>query len=286
MAPSSFGECAYWEERYAKRTEEFDWLLPATCMDGAIARALESSGRPNPRIIHLGCGTSTLSYHLRKFVENPEQIHNVDFSSQAIELCKERERELFNLNGSEDKNGSGKATEWSVIDLLASDQITQLAARGDRSPPYDLVVDKSTCDSVCCGDDRQIPEPSVLRAANVKSADLDNDDSPVSTAIHPLDLLGINLAYIVPPGSHWVALTYSKDRFSDWYNTWRPPPRWIRSKNNRLPHPSRLWELKASEAIPVKQEDGKAGTGIHQPEILDYIYVFARTDVPLESGSL
>lgn len=286
MAPSSFGDSAYWDERYAKRTEDFDWLLPATCMDDAIVRGLQSSSRPNPRIIHLGCGTSTLSYRLRKFVEKPEQIHNVDFSEQAIELCREREKELFSLNGSGGKDDGRGAMEWSVIDLLASNQVAQLAARGDRSPPYDMVVDKSTCDSVCCADDRQIPEPSVIRAPNVTPSDLDKDDSPVATAIHPLDLLGINVAYLTPPGTYWVALSYSKDRFSEWYSTRRPPPRWIRSTENCLPHPSRLWELKTWEAIPVKQEDGKAGTGIHQPEILDYIYVFLRTDVALEGKGL
>ncbi|KAL2109588.1 hypothetical protein VUR80DRAFT_2262 [Thermomyces stellatus] len=282
MSPSSFGDSAYWDERYAKRTEDFDWLLPATCMDDAIVRGLENSSRPNPRIIHLGCGTSTLSYHLRDFVKNPEQIHNVDFSAQAIKLCKEKERELFLLGTpGEDAEDCG-SMEWSVLDLLASDQIAELAARGDRNPPYDVVVDKSTCDSVCCADDRPIPDSSLIRAAaDILPPDLETDSVPVTTSIHPLDLLGINLAYLTPPGSHWIALSYSKDRFSDWYSTRRPPPQWIRSSENCLPHPSRLWEMKSWEAIPIEQKDGKAGEGIHQPEINHYIYVLVRTHVPL-----
>lgn len=284
MSPSSFGDSAYWDERYAERTEAFDWLLPATCMDGAIARGLESSRRPDPRVIHLGCGTSTLSYHLRAFVDRPEQVHNVDFSAQAIKLCRAKERELFGLDGFKQGGGRLGAMKWSVIDLLASNQVTELGARADRSPPYDVVVDKSTCDSVCCADDRPIPAPSVIRARDTPS-DPDGDASPAATAIHPLDLLGINVAYLIPAGAHWVALSYSKDRFSEWYSARRPPPRWIRGEGNCLPHPSRLWEMKTWEAIPVEQEDGKAGTGIHQPEILDYVYVFVRTDVGLEGGS-
>ncbi|MBE3048130.1 hypothetical protein IMZ48_37620 [Candidatus Bathyarchaeota archaeon] len=48
MTLSSFGDREYWDERYVKRPEDFDWLLPATCMDNAIVRALESSKRPEP----------------------------------------------------------------------------------------------------------------------------------------------------------------------------------------------------------------------------------------------
>lgn len=283
MAPSSFGDREYWDERYAKRTEDFDWLLPATCMDSAIVRALQSSQRPEPQVIHLGCGTSTLSYRLRKFVEKPDQIHNVDFSGPAIDMCMEKERELFGVKGLQEDPEEFDAMEWSVVDLLAADDIVQLAARRDRTPPYDVVVDKTTCDSVCCAEDRPVPPPDLMRATDSTTPDLDWDSPPVATAIHPLDILGINLAYLTPPGTHWVALSYSKDRFSGWFEA--PAPRRIRSEGNCLPHPSRLWDLKSWEATPVKQDDGKAAMGIHQPEIMHYTYVLVRTDTPLARGT-
>ena len=279
MAPSSFGDRAYWDARYEKRSDGFDWLLPATCMDDHITRAIKVAGRPSPRILHLGCGTSTLSYHLRKFVERPEQIHNVDFSGPAIEVCRVKEKELFGAKGD-------GVMEWSVLDLLLSEQIVQLASHGDRTPPYDVVVDKSTCDSVCCADDLPIPPASLIRAGHPSTiAGPESHEGPVTKAIHPLDLLGIHIAYLTPPGTQWVALSYSKDRFEEWFDAKASPPQWIRGAENCLPHPSRLWELKSWEAIPVKQEDGKAGTGIHQPEILDYVYVLVRTDVPLVGGT-
>ena len=276
MAPSSFGDREYWDERYAKRGEDFDWLLPATCMDGAIVRALKDTKRPNPRVIHLGCGTSTLSYHLRKFVDEPGQIHNVDFSETAIELCREKERELLTRKDPEGPEKS-EAMRWSVVDLLSPDDVTRLASDG-RIPPYDVVVDKSTCDSVCCADDLSVPSPSLIRAAD---PDPDPEGPATITSIHPLDMLGVNIACLAPPGTHWIALSYSKDRFSGWFEGQGPKSAWIRGGGNCLPHPSRLWELKSWEAIPVNQDDGKAGTGIHQPEILDYVYILVRTDVPL-----
>ncbi|MBE3045171.1 hypothetical protein IMZ48_21995 [Candidatus Bathyarchaeota archaeon] len=73
-------------------------------------------------------------------MEKAEQIHNVDFSGPAIDMCREKERELLGVNGS----GEFALMEWSVVDLLAADDIMQLAAHRDRTPPYDVVVDKST----------------------------------------------------------------------------------------------------------------------------------------------
>ena len=284
MAPSSFGDREYWDERYAKRPEDFDWLLPATCMDDAIVRALETPKRPEPHVLHLGCGTSTLSYHLRKFVEKPEQIHNVDFSGPAIDMCKKHERELFGVKGSGEDSGDFTPMKWSVVDLLDANDIANLAARQDRWPPFDVIVDKSTCDAVCCADDVPAPPPSLIRAADTNSSDLDSKDFPVATVIHPLDTLAINIAYLTAPGTHWVALSYSKTRFSGWFDEDAPSSPWIRSEGNCPPRPSRLWKLKSWDATPVKQDDGKAALGIHQPEILNYTYVLVRTDVPLAGG--
>lgn len=287
MAPASFGDREYWDDRYAKRGDDFEWLLPATALDAAISAAVENAEGPNPRVIHLGCGTSSLSYHLRKFVEKPGQVKNVDFSGPAIEMCRERERELFGGQGSNGSHGEDKfeGMEWSVVDLLLATDITRLAPEG--TPTYGVIVDKSTCDSVCCADDVSMPASSLIRAVDTSHSDLEASRIPIVSGVHPLDMLGVSMAYLTPPGAHWVALSYSNTRFSDWFPEHSPPPAaWIRGEKNCLPHPARLWELKSWEAIPVEQNDGKAGLGVHTPEIMHYLYVLVRTDVRLAGGVL
>lgn len=287
MAPASFGDREYWDARYLKRRDDFEWLVPATALDSAIDGAVRNAKTKveSPRVIHLGCGTSSLSYHLRKFVERPSQVNNVDFSGPAIEMCRERERELF--GGAEDgENGDRfEAMEWSVVDLLSATDITRLAPEG--TPTYDVIVDKSTCDSVCCADDVSMPASPLLRAVDVAPSDPEVAACPLVKSVHPLDMLGIGMAYVTPPGTHWVALSYSTSRFEDWFpNHGPPPPAWIRGENNCLPHPARLWELRSWEAMSVEQKDGKAELGVHTPEIMHYLYILVRTDVRLAGGVL
>lgn len=290
MAPASFGDREYWDARYIERRDDFEWLLPATALDSAIGAAVESAKEKvqSPRLIHLGCGTSSLSYHLREFVGRPGLVNNVDFSGPAIEMCRERERELFGgcSKGENGENGDKfEGMEWTVVDLLSATDVTRLAPEG--TPPYDVIVDKSTCDSVCCADDVSMPPSSLLRAVDVTPADPEVVACPLVEGIHPLDMLGITVAYLAPPGTHWVALSYSNARFENWFpEHGPPPPAWIRGEKNCLPDPGRLWELKSWEAIPAEQREGKAELGVHTPQILHYVYVLVRTDVRLAGGVL
>jgi hypothetical protein len=74
----SFGSQDYWNTRFMANSNPFEWLEAPTVLDPFLVDALNTTADPDPRLLHIGCGTSLLSYHLRAHVKNPAQIHNVD----------------------------------------------------------------------------------------------------------------------------------------------------------------------------------------------------------------
>ncbi|OCL02513.1 hypothetical protein AOQ84DRAFT_180145 [Glonium stellatum] len=94
-SPPPFASVDYWNARFRSNPTAFDWLQPASILDAPLIAALLDCPIQKPGILHVGCGTSLLSYHLREHVETPGQIHNVDFSEEVIELGKKQERDIF-----------------------------------------------------------------------------------------------------------------------------------------------------------------------------------------------
>ncbi|KAF2197496.1 hypothetical protein GQ43DRAFT_466372 [Delitschia confertaspora ATCC 74209] len=93
--PPAFGSQAYWDNRFTYNPSPFEWLEPPKILDAHLVAALEACRDENPQILHIGCGTSLLSFHLRAHVNRPSQIHNLDYSEVAIEVGKKREQEVF-----------------------------------------------------------------------------------------------------------------------------------------------------------------------------------------------
>ncbi|KAF2496234.1 hypothetical protein BU16DRAFT_371021 [Lophium mytilinum] len=115
-SPPPFSSSKYWDSRFHSNPSAFDWLQPASILDPHITAALrDTSEKTTPNILHIGCGTSLLSYHLRAHVDEPSQIHNVDFSKEAIDLGNLREAEIFQKpNGEGESNDQGKKSAESV----------------------------------------------------------------------------------------------------------------------------------------------------------------------------
>jgi len=126
MAPSPppFASIDYWDTRFHSNPSAFDWLQPASILDAPLTAALLDSWISKPEILHIGCGTSLLSYHLREHVETPGQIHNVDFSQEAIELGKRREQEIFGFAGQEEE-GKKKAKSKSNNTSIPNQEIIE-----------------------------------------------------------------------------------------------------------------------------------------------------------------
>lgn len=239
----SFGEKDYWNARFSANSSPFEWLEAPTALDPYLVEALGSTADASPKLLHIGCGTSLLSFHLRAHVKCPEQIHNLDYSEVAVEIGRKREVEVFSghpelgkeLQGggsqgdashrseripvASTKRSESDASEaaqnaddpsymhWSSADLLDCCSLLQAC----QPSSYSIIVDKSTCDSIACSEDVCVPLPYhiITSPSFAKSSEVTESPEP----IHPLHVLAIHLALLAKPKARWIALSYSKDRF-------------------------------------------------------------------------
>ncbi|KAF2145788.1 uncharacterized protein K452DRAFT_284172 [Aplosporella prunicola CBS 121167] len=327
--PPPFATPTYWDARFRANPTSFDWLLPASSLDGPLIDALNASPAPSPRVLHVGCGTSVLSLHLRAHVQDPRQVHNVDFSRVSVELGARWEREVFEGEGLEREREEGAEAEteatggktpprmrWSTLDLLSLPAVLALLSQAQaqaQNPSasaagaYDLIVDKSTCDAIACGEDIPVALPYPIQPTSTThtphtpapqspspTSSLFNSPSatpapstptnpnPRTHPIHPIHLLAVHLSLLTPPKARWIALSYSASRFP-----WLEPLPTSAAEGllspevlgAGFPDPGRLWRLVGRERVVVDEGGGKGGHGgvVHRPEIGHWLYVFERT---------
>lgn len=130
-ASSSAGSQEYWDARYAKETEPFDWYQRYSGLRPVFSRFLPRG----QRILHAGCGNSRLAEELLD--DGYADIVNVDLSPTVIAAMRTRYRQRSGLT-------------WIAgnMTVLATAAPPQFAA--DAS--YGAVVDKGTLDSILCGE--------------------------------------------------------------------------------------------------------------------------------------
>ncbi|OAG12898.1 uncharacterized protein CC84DRAFT_165521 [Paraphaeosphaeria sporulosa] len=235
-APPSFGSQEYWNMRFIANPVPFEWLEAPTALDPYIIDALKEIEAPNPQLLHIGCGTSLLSYHLRAHVEKPSQIHNLDYSDVAIKLGRKREAEIFeagwsasgeeatsakpdrnSLESDQEKlstpatstaaNSPSSCMRWSSANLLDHSSLLRTC----QASAYSIVVDKSTSDSIACSDDLYVPLPYHVVAASPQSMKTNVTESP--EPLHPLHIMAVHLALVTKPGGRWISLSYSMNRY-------------------------------------------------------------------------
>jgi hypothetical protein len=187
MNPPSFGLQQYWNDRYTKTPKAYDWLNHADVLDGDLERALKSWQLPFPRILHIGCGNSELSFDLRSKVRDPAQIHNIDYSAVVIEWGREREKNMFDsrwddkMDASEESSASQASMpmmKWDDVDLLSLQSIITSCPLGS----YAVIIDKSTCDSLACTLTTKLSMPYFLYTAQAE------DNSFLDIQSHTLGL--------------------------------------------------------------------------------------------------
>ncbi|KZM18453.1 hypothetical protein ST47_g10423 [Ascochyta rabiei] len=271
----SFGSQTYWEHRFTKNTAPFDWLSTPCALDPFIKEALQDVGEVNPQILHVGCGSSMLSHHLKTHVRSAQQIHNVDYSTVVIET--ERQREIATSRASE-KQGNGDAPmRWDVVDLLDYTSVAKTCA----CHPYSVIVDKSTCDAVSCADDVVCPLPYALATRETTAAEMRSEAEPKQVRVQPLYVLAIHLALVTEPGARWVALSFSSERYS-----------FLEEKTARveeddtadtgIPDPRLFWTVVVKHPIEAEQQEDSNGNGVtHRPKLYHWVYLLQRTPVPL-----
>jgi EEF1A lysine methyltransferase 4 len=294
MAPVksvSFESEAYWNDRFAASNEAHEWLTSIHDTVRILDQVVPSPRdiHDSPTILHLGCGISDLSLHLRKYVKQPAQVHNVDFSQLAIDSGRQRENESVGgvdlaatVNAMPESKAStdGRFMRWSRVDLLSASSVRSLANADGRL--YDCIVDKSTSDAISCGED-------VLFAA-------------LGTSMHPVEALALNLASVTATGGRWIAISYSSDRFWFLDNNKIQSDRHMQEANNLASDiqtaednrqiqrtrqgPADFWRIEKKEQLVLNSvgpaPHDRSDLVVHRPQVYNWLYILVRTDVSCE----
>ncbi|KAK7950982.1 uncharacterized protein PG986_006710 [Apiospora aurea] len=318
--PPSYGTKDYWDARF-QHEDNYEWLLPADSLNAVIRVALSSrhqsqgaNGSCAPQILHIGCGSSDLSFQLRDLVASPRQVTNVDYSATAVQKCRQREAAALSAttpDGSGGGGGSDVGMRWETADLLDAESIARLAggrvcqsgspssADGGEDGPFyfDVVADKSTCDAISITEDIPVRLPFISpRDAQKQTGNDDNDEKTErkTELVQPVPLLAVHMAVLTPPRTgRWCAISYSDDRFS-----------FLDSDNvsgggggskkvvgdegvhgelleRGFPDPRRFWRVERRERVTVAPSGTTTGSGghvVHQPEIAYWLWVLGRTE--------
>jgi 2-polyprenyl-3-methyl-5-hydroxy-6-metoxy-1,4-benzoquinol methylase len=90
---ANYGKADYWEDRYQKDKEQFDWLQRFCPPSGntTLKDLIGQYCQPANQILVVGCGTSRLSEEL--FDEGYLNVTSIDSSYTAIKLMTEEYKE-------------------------------------------------------------------------------------------------------------------------------------------------------------------------------------------------
>eukprot|EP00814_Leptocylindrus_danicus_P008146 CAMPEP_0116003570 /NCGR_PEP_ID=MMETSP0321-20121206/126_1 /TAXON_ID=163516 /ORGANISM="Leptocylindrus danicus var. danicus, Strain B650" /LENGTH=241 /DNA_ID=CAMNT_0003471787 /DNA_START=396 /DNA_END=1121 /DNA_ORIENTATION=+ len=125
-----YSKQSYWNERYAKDRDCFDWFQHYPALKDTIKQALHGSAggvipKEKCRVLVPGCGTSSLSADMVK--DGYGSVTSIDWS----EICIENMRE---------KDPKGSYEVMNIEDLAYEDD------------SFDLVIAKGVIDSIICGE--------------------------------------------------------------------------------------------------------------------------------------
>lgn len=122
---AQYGKPEYWEERYSKDPEPFDWYQRYAALRDLVSAHVPKAGA----VLVPGCGNSTLSEDMVDdgFVGG---IANIDISRTVIDAQAERLKDR-------------KGLTWQVMNCCAL---------SFPDGAFDAVLDKGTLDSLLCGE--------------------------------------------------------------------------------------------------------------------------------------
>ncbi|OMJ79228.1 hypothetical protein SteCoe_20780 [Stentor coeruleus] len=134
MASSQYGRPEYWEERYLHKKESFEWYQHW----GGIKDIITQYVLPSHRILHAGCGTSSLPFEMK--AEGYTNIVNMDNSKVLIDYMQETYQ--------------GQGMKWDLKDVRKMDNYPNLS--------FGAVIEKGLLDSILCGDRSRIMAKRML----------------------------------------------------------------------------------------------------------------------------
>jgi len=118
----SYGTKGYWESRYQKEPECFDWFKGYSELKHVLAKYV----KPQDSILMIGCGNATLSEDM--YNDSFQNITNIDFSEEVIRIMENRCKNLTKM-------------KWMVMDVMD--------LQFSKSH-FDIVIDKGTMDALLC----------------------------------------------------------------------------------------------------------------------------------------
>ena len=121
---TQYGKEDYWDDRYQKDEEPFDWLQRYAALQLIIEREV----KPEFSILNVGCGNSRLSEEM--YDDGYTNIVNIDFSGVVIKQMQEFYKDKYQM----------PFKRMNVLNMEF------------EAGAFDAVIDKGTFDSIQCGD--------------------------------------------------------------------------------------------------------------------------------------
>jgi ubiquinone/menaquinone biosynthesis C-methylase UbiE len=121
---AQYGKTSYWDERYTKDPEPFDWYQRYSGIKDLIAQYIKKSDN----ILMAGCGNSRLSEDM--YDDGYTTVANVDISRVVIDQMIEKYRDKSTLT-------------WQQMNVCALEFPDEA---------FDTVIMKGTMDAILCGE--------------------------------------------------------------------------------------------------------------------------------------
>lgn len=121
---AQYGKLEYWDERYGRETEQFDWYQRWTGVRSVFCQYIV----PSHRILQIGCGNSKLAEDM--YEDGFLSSVNIDFSQTVIKTMQDR---------------------YKNIDSLRFIHMDARKMQFEDST-FDAVIDKGTLDSILCSE--------------------------------------------------------------------------------------------------------------------------------------
>lgn len=264
----SYHDASYWQDRFSSDPREasgFEWLSSSTSLLSLLPASLLLRAPP-ARILHIGVGTSRLSLDLLAYYcesapddwrERAKQVVNVDFSEKSIEF--QRQAELALLKEVGEDTGGEVLMEYYVLDLLNYQRVESVL--GEKERKFDVVLDKSTTDSISTGEDT--PFELIQEGRHHESlVRLAQSSGIAAKGLATTQILGVSLASVVGRDGIWLCHSYSSGRWDDVL---------LQSESeDRTGTEAWPWRETSKTAVPVESSHSNA------PQINHWIYTLQR----------
>lgn len=121
---AQYGKLEYWEERYSREVEPFDWYQRWTGVRQVFCEYIN----PSHHILHLGCGNSKMAEDM--YEDGFLNSVNIDISQTVIKTMQERYRNIETMR-------------YIHMDARKMEF---------ENSTFDAAIDKGTLDSILCSE--------------------------------------------------------------------------------------------------------------------------------------